>query len=111
MILGTISAKSQIVDDVDLSTKPEIKYVQLVGYNKALFSKKIVIFIDYGQEFEIFGDPQVIKNESSETIVFNSMVDALNFMYDNNWEYLNSYPIATGSSMVYHYLLQRKETE
>ncbi len=41
-------------------------------------------------------------------ITFNSMVDALNFMHDNGWEYVNNYAVSVGNSSVYKYLLKKK---
>lgn len=38
---------------------------------------------------------------------FNSMIEALNFMNDNGWEFVNAYAFSTGSQSVYHFLLKR----
>lgn len=92
------------VNDVNIN-ELNIDYVQLVGQAKFL-SLDIIVSVDYGQERKLF-KTQMIKDGSGRSYSFNSMVDALNFMAANGWEYVNSYPITTGDQLVYHYLLKR----
>lgn len=95
------------VEGVDINALG-IKYCELRGYNTSTMSQKVSVVIDYGQEFKAF-KPQVIRGEDGKPMVFNTMIDALNFMDRNGWEYLNGYIAASGSSSVYNYLLKRKE--
>ncbi len=37
------------------------------------------------------------------------MVDALNFMYENGWEFVSNYHIDNDGSLTYHCILQRQE--
>ena len=95
-----------IVEDVNIN-ELEIKYCEIVGYNKSILGQKIVITVDYGQNYNLF-QPQKIKKTDGEVIVFNSMIEALNFMEDNGWQYVNNYAITMSNQNVYHYLLKRK---
>lgn len=109
MLTTTISfAFGQVsVEGVDIN-ELGIRYCELKGYNKSLIGQKIIVVVDYGQEFKAF-QSQVIKGADGKPTVFHTMIDALNFMEDNGWEYVNSYAVTVGNSNVYHYLLRRKE--
>ena len=95
------------VEDVNIN-ELDIKYCQLIGYRKNFLGKKIIINVDYGQEFT-FLKLQLIKDKDGNTIIFNSIIDALNFMEKNGWEYLNNYAVPYGNSYIYYYLLQKEE--
>jgi len=68
----------------------------------------VTIQIDFGQENKIFStkDTQV-KDKNGKLVVFNSMIDALNFLSSNNYQFVNAYAITIGSQNVYHYLLKK----
>ena len=109
LLAGSYGASAQVmVDGVDINKQEGVKYVQLLGTAKFM-STKITVNINYGQEVKAFSGSQKIDGPDGKTHVFNSMVDALNFMEDNGWEYVNSYAITVGNQNVYHYLLKRKE--
>lgn len=88
------------------SNGPEYEYCQLLGVGK-LFSNKVNVTIDYGQERKFFQDNR-IKNEDGTPKTFNSMVDGMNFMGLYGWEFVQAYAITIGNQNVYHYLLKRK---
>ena len=94
------------VDGIDINTKENLEYVEILGVGK--LNGQVVISIDYGQKRKLF-KPSVIKGPDGKNRAFNSMVDALNFFNSNGWEYVNSYAVTIGNSNVYHYLLKRKE--
>lgn len=106
-MVATLSFGQVSVEGININ-ELDIKYCQLVGYNKSLFGQNIIVTIDYGQEFKLF-KTQLIKNHEGKAVEFNSMVDALNFMENNGWVYTNNYAVSVGNSSVYHYLLRRKE--
>lgn len=95
------------VDGVNINSL-SIQYCEIHGYGAAFFNNKIVISIDYGQRVG-WGDHSLIKNSSGESINFNSMIDALNFMEKSGWEYINNYVVSNGQSLYYTYLLKRKK--
>lgn len=101
-------AKAQTINDIPIKNI-EIHYVQIIGTSKA-FSEKLNIQIDLGQIFKnlTHKNTSVIKNAKGEELVFESMIDALNFMYENGFELVNSF-ITVGSQNVYHYILKKKE--
>ena len=107
MLTSTVSFGQVTVEGVDIN-KLDIKYCELIGFNKSLFGKKIIVTVDYGQKFSLFKS-QLIKGPDGKPVVFNSMIDALNFMEKNGWEYVNNFAISSGNGSVYHYLLRRKK--
>jgi hypothetical protein len=81
-------------------------YCQLVGTSN-LLGTKVTVVIDYGQEMKFFKDNR-LKNEVGQTVKFNSMIDALNYMALRGWEHVQAYALTIGNSNVYHHLLKRK---
>jgi len=104
--LISVVSFSQTVNDIPLK-EIDVEYVQIVGTSKFL-STKVTIEIDFGQKTKFFssGKETDIKDEKGEKLVFNSMIDALNFMVENGFEFVNAYAISVGNQNVYHYLLR-----
>ena len=103
-----------VVDGVNVNDLKDVKLVQVVGYGK-LFSNKVKIVVDYGQEIKwlkIKGTFVTDKNGAKK--IFNSMIDAMNHLENNGWEYLDAYAVSIdagmgGNSTVYHYTFKRRE--
>jgi len=82
-------------------------YCEIVGTSR-LLSTKVTVQIDFGQETKIFADNRY-KDENGKPIVFNSMIDAMNFMGKQGWEFVQAYAVTMGDSgSVYHYVLKKK---
>jgi hypothetical protein len=83
-------------------------YCQIVGRQK-LFSTKLAIQIDYGQERSFFKAPELLRDpKTGKNMEFNSMMDALNFMsLEQGWTYVNAYVITLNNQNVYHYVLKK----
>jgi len=100
-------AFAQTVNDIPISDI-DVEYVEIVGTSK-LLSNKVTIEIDFGQENKIFNSKDTqVKNKDGRLLVFNSMIDALNFMSANGYKFVNAYAITIGSQNVYHYLLKKE---
>ena len=70
---------------------------------------KCTIEIDFGQLNKLWSaDDTKLIGEDGKQLEFNSMIDALNFMYKNNYEFVTAYVLTMGNQNVYHYLLKRK---
>ena len=112
-----LTAKASMADSVDV--KPMIngvyisslnaEYVQIMGVGKFL-STQLIIQLDFGQYDNLFtGYDTRLTDQNDNAIVFNSMVDALNFMCKHGYEFVQAYAFSTGTQNVYHYLLRRKK--
>jgi len=108
MLLIAANVFSQTVNDVPLKDI-DVEYVQIVGTSKFM-SNKVTIQIDFGQKTKFFsgGKETLVKDETGKLLEFNSMIDALNFMSSNGFDFVNAYAITKGEQNVYHYLLRRK---
>jgi hypothetical protein len=98
---------SQTVNDIPIKDI-DVDYIQIVGTSK-LMSNKVTIEIDFGQENKYWSakDTQV-KDKNGKLVVFNSMIDALNFLSKNGYEFVDAYAITIGSQNVYHYMLKKR---
>lgn len=109
LLLSAVSftGKAQSVNGVAIKDI-DVKYVQIVGTSK-LLSNKLSIELDFGQENKLFvaKDTQV-RDANNKLVVFNSMVDALNFMTANGYEFVQAYALTIQNQNVYHYLLKKK---
>ena len=81
-------------------------YAEVVSAQKFL-SRKVYIAIDYGQEIGIF-EPTGLMGKDGKPMVFNSVVDAMNFMGEKGWEYLDSYALDYGWTIVCHCLFRKE---
>ena len=103
--------KSQVlVEGKDINADSTLAYIEIVGADIGLFKKKLVVGVDFGQKMSIWdGKDTAIKDKEGKNIIFNTMVDALNFFSRNGWSYEASYAISVpNSGNVYHFLLKRK---
>ena len=107
--LGLLSWQTNAQVEVDGNSLNEIDitYIELIGRTKFLNPFKLKIIVDYGQKLS--WNQQTIRNENGNNQSFNSMVDALNFMEKNGWEYVSNYLVTSGDEQTYRYLLRRKE--
>ena len=83
-------------------------YSELIGTQKVL-STKVNVSIDYGEETSLFKDTRLRDEETGKVPAFNSMVDALNYMGNNGWEFVQAYTITGQGGNVYHWLLKIKK--
>lgn len=85
-----VSLFSQIyVDGVDINADDEIQYCQIlavIGYKKTLN-----IILDYGQGVKPWVTKTKIKNKEKEVIKFNGLIQLMNFMHQNGWEFVDSF--------------------
>jgi len=101
--------QAQTVNDVPIKDI-DVEYVQIVGTSRIL-SNKITVEIDFGQENKLFADKDTrVKDANGKNMIFNSMVDALNFMTKNGYEFVQAYALNMGGNQnIYHYLLRKKK--
>ena len=104
-LIGTISA--QTINNVPI-TEIDAEYMRIIGYAK-LMSNKVKVSLDFGQRNSVWtGKDDIIKDENGKNVVFNSMIDALNFMAENKYEYVNSYGVINSNNQVIDFIILRK---
>ena len=110
LVLTSIILNAQTVNDIPIKDI-DVDYVLIVGTAKFL-SSKILVEIDFGQKTVFFSNKEtIIKDEQGKALEFNSMIDALNFMSKNGFEFVNSYVVTVSNQNVYHYLLKNKKNK
>jgi hypothetical protein len=104
-----IDIYSQTVNDVPIKDI-DVDYVEIVGTSRVL-SNKLSIEMDFGQENKLFSSDKDtrVKDVNGRNMIFNSMIDALNFMIKNGYEFVQAYAFAASNQNVYHYLLRKKK--
>jgi hypothetical protein len=85
-------------------------YAQILGSQKIL-SNKVNVIIDYGQDRKWFSNHTMVDKDG-KTIDFASMVDAMNYMGEQGWEFVQAYVVTVPSGLgggqnVYHWLMKR----
>lgn len=108
IVFGFTTVHSQTVNGVPIKDI-DVDYMQIVGTSK-LMSNKVTIEIDFGQVNKYWSreDTQV-KDSNGKLVVFNSMIDALNFFSKNGYEFIDANAITIGNQNVYHFMLKKKK--
>lgn len=83
-----IAAKAQVGD-------PKFIYCTLLAQNR-LFSNKVSITLDFGDRMRTFADNR-LRDKRGKPIIFNTVVDALNFMGARGWELVQVYSLSQNS--------------
>jgi len=105
-LFGASTAFSQSVNNVPIKDI-DVSYIQIVGTAKFL-STKITIEIDFGQTNKLLSSKDTqVRDEKGKLVIFNSMIDALNFFSKNGYEFINAYVITINNQNVYHYMLKK----
>lgn len=78
----------------------------LVMATSKFLSKKVTISVDYGERSTFF-ESNTERDENGKPIIFNTVVDALNYMKKNGWIFVDAYAISVGNQNVYHYLFEK----
>ena len=109
LILVCGSMNAQTVNGV-LLKDIDVEYIEVVGAAK-LMSAKLNVSIDFGQSTKFFsaGTETKLNDSNGQAVVFNSMIDALNFMSNNGYEFTTAYIVTLGTQNVYHYLLRKRK--
>lgn len=109
LLLASLSLSAQTVNDIPIKDI-DVEYVQIVGTSK-MFTKKVTVELDFGQETKFFSNKTLrVLDEKGVQVEFNSMIDALNFMSKNGFDFVTAYAITmVPNSNVYHYLLKKRK--
>jgi hypothetical protein len=102
----TTSIFSQTVNGIPLKDI-DVNYIQIVGTSK-MMSTKITIALHFGQQDKLWSNKDTqLKDENGAVLVFNSMIDALNYLSNHGYEFEAAYAITISNQNIYHYLLKK----
>lgn len=82
-------------------------YCELVGTSN-LANTKVRVEVDFGQANNFWKKDKWLKDDKGEIIKFNSMIDAMNYMGLDGWDFVQAYTVSHGNSHVYHYVLRKR---
>ena len=99
MVAGLLLAAQTIFAQADTTTIEQ--YCQVIA-TPALFSNKVTINIDCGEQKSFWADTR-LRTFDGKLKKFNTIIDALNFMGKEGWVFINAYPVKNGNDEVYHY--------
>lgn len=105
--VGLIQAQSNRERDEAL---PSGEIYCMVLATQKFLSTKVSISIDFGQEQNFWRGGwrgERLRDEEGKIRNFNSVIDALNYMSNQGWLFVNAYAITVGQQNVYHYVLRR----
>lgn len=77
------------------------QYCQVIA-TPVLFSNKVTIDIDLGEERSFWADNR-LKAYDGKFKKFNTVIDALNFMGKEGWIFINVYPVRNGNDDIFHF--------
>ena len=107
-ILISHTGFSQMVNGVPIKDI-NAEYIQIMG-SPVLLKKKLHILIDFGQFYNtISNKEQVILDSTGRSMQFNSMIEALNFMSANGYEFVQAYGVSINNNEIEHYYLLKKK--
>ncbi|HOZ83989.1 MAG TPA: hypothetical protein PK191_00780 [Niabella sp.] len=109
-LLTTTATFAQTEDTKSNGENAKFVYCEMVGTRKFL-STKVTIVLDFGEAKNIWKDNRVKDEITGKVQSFNSMVDALNYMGEQGWEFAQAYVVTVGQQNVYHWLLKKKKDE
>lgn len=95
-----------------MGQEPYKVFCELLGTGK-LFSTKVTVTVDFGQETKFWtgNSKEFLVDENGKKIIFNSMVDAMNYMGKRGWKFEQAYVVTTSNQNVYHWLLSKEVTQ
>lgn len=104
------NAIAQTVNDIPIKDI-DAEYIRIVG-TQIPFTSKISVEVDFGQE----DNPRkrnytAIRDEYGKLMAFNSMIDALNFMSKNGYDFVDVFTISSGDQSICHYLMRKRKNE
>ena len=86
-------------------------YCEIVGQTHML-SNKVDVELDFGQAYSFWSGDRRLYDENGKKIVFNSMLDAANYMARRGWELEEAFPVSSISngnsgSPEYHWIMSK----
>lgn len=81
------------------------QYCQVIATPR-LLSNKVTIDIDFGEQKSFWRDER-LKTYDGKLKKFNTIIDALNFMGNEGWVFINAYPVTMGTTAIYHFAFKK----
>ena len=113
LVCGNVKAQ-----DAAAAQEPEAHevYCEIIASNAGIFTNKMSVEVDFGQFASFFSNDRQLVDEQGRTIVFNSLLDAANYMAERGWIFKQAYTITSFSkgdsgSPVHHWIMAKTITD
>jgi hypothetical protein len=106
----TLGLAALLTAGVAFAKSEEVKRTEeycMVVATSNLLGTKVSISVDKGQEVKLFRNTGAVKDDEGKLKKFNTVVDALNYMNEDGWEFVDAYSVTVGQQNVYHYMMKR----
>lgn len=118
LMLLSISAFAQTAEEnlfsgpTDFDTYPREVYCEIESYTKRILTNKVAVKVDFGQEADFRYKDSRLVDENGEDIIFNSIVDAANYMAKRGWIFKQAYTIQDidSGAVSTHWIMAKKVT-
>ena len=91
-------------------------YCEIISEMRNIFSNKTTVELDFGQAAGFWTGDRRLYDQNGKAIVFNSTLDAANYMARRGWVLEQAFPVVTVSSgdsnsPVYHWIMSKMVTD
>lgn len=108
--IASFTLSAQTVNDIPIE-EIDATYIELI-ISPEPFSTKFTVLVDFGQSSKVLSNKsQVIKNDQGESIVFNSVIDGLNFFDKLGYDLIEVYMVDVGDRKLHRFLLKKRVDE
>ncbi len=106
-LMATSISAQVVVGNININELDHVKVCQVVATGN-IFSKKVIITIDYGQQRQ-GRKASTILTPAGKKQTFHSAISAMNYMLDNGWIYFDALALNDPDygGNVYHYYFKK----
>ena len=115
LVVGILFCTVAFAQEAQSTDKQPYKvYCEIIGESH-LLSNKVDVELDFGQASKFWSSDRRLYDENGKKIVFNSMLDAANYMARRGWELEEAFPVlqfanGTASAPDYHWVMSKMVT-
>lgn len=104
-ILPPTYAQTTALPQEPATAKRTEEYCQLRALAK--LNGRYVVSIDYGQQRKLVSR-NLFRDATGQAVEFNSVIDALNWLNEQGWEFVNAYVLVEDNDSVSYYIMRRR---
>lgn len=108
LLISFISLPTKAQSATDTSSHKPYVFSELIGSSS--LNTKTRVVVDFGLEHPNRKEKRLVDEQTGKIKVFNSMIDALNFMSAKGWEFVQAYVTIDGKDSSTHWLLKKKSS-
>lgn len=96
--------------------QPHKVYCEIISTSRGMFSNKTTVELDFGQYASWWSADRNLVDENGQSINFNSILDAVNYMAARGWVFEQMYVVQTFSkgdsdTPAYHWIMSKDVTD